>query len=113
MTEKSDIDEMLAGLELSQGPNLLVAVKEMKRPALLARHSGRSSTWFVSGLRYHLGGVQDTRELAELVNLSSSIHVLDVCCFVCGPAVQLADTVGCTVTGVDLEAKALAQVPLE
>lgn len=108
MTEKSELDDLLAGWELAEGPNLLDRVEEMIRPALLAGHFGTSFTRFVSGLQYHLGGAQDTRELADLARLSSSDHVLDVCCFVAGPAVQLADTVGCRVTGVDLDANAIA-----
>ncbi len=108
MTEKSELHGVLAGWELPEGPNLLDRVEEMIRPALLAGHFGRSFTRFVSGLQYHLGGAQDTRELADLASLSSSDHVLDVCCFVGGPAVQLADTVGCRVTGVDLDANAIA-----
>ncbi|MHC4469349.1 MAG: SAM-dependent methyltransferase [Planctomycetota bacterium] len=103
-----ELDQILAGWELPEGPNLLDRLEEMIRPALLAGHFGESFTRFVSGLQYHLGGAQDTRELADLARLSPSDHILDVCCFVGGPAVQLADTVGCRVTGVDLDASAIA-----
>jgi len=102
------LDNVLDGWKLPDGPDLLARLEEMVRPALLAGHFGRSTTRFVSGLQYHLGGAQDTRELAELAGLRSADHVLDVCCFIGGPAVQLADTVGCRVTGVDLDANVIA-----
>ncbi len=107
-TELPEFDAVLAGWELPEGPNILSRVEEMIRPALLAGYFGRSTTRFVSGLQYHLGGAQDTQQLAGLADLSSSDRVLDVCCFVGGPALQLADTLGCRVTGVDLDAKAIA-----
>ena len=108
MTEKLQFDSVLAGWKLPDGPNLLYRIEEMIRPALLAGHFGRSFTRFVSGLQYHLGGFQDTQELAELAGLSASDSVLDVCSFIGGPAVQIADSIGCHVTGVDLHKNAIA-----
>ncbi len=108
MREKSSIEDTLARWELPDGGDLLDGVERMVRPALLAGHFGSSYTRFVTGLQYHLGGAQDTRELADLARLSSSDRVLDVCCFIGGPALQLADSVGCRVTGIDLDADAIA-----
>jgi SAM-dependent methyltransferase len=108
MTHKAELDEFLAEWDLPKGTNLLDRIEEMIRPVLFAGHFGRSFTRFVSGSQYHLGGAQDTRELVDLAALSSSDHVLDVCCFVGGPAVQLAHTVGCRVTGIDLDANVIA-----
>ena len=108
MTEEPRLDDVLAGWALPDGTDLLDRVERMIRPALLSGYFGKSFTRFVSGLQYHLGGSQDTQELADLVDLSLSDPVLDVCCFVGGPAVQLADSVGCHVTGVDLDANAIA-----
>jgi len=108
MTEKPELDDVLAGWTLPEGTDLLDRVERMIRPALLAGYFGKSFTRFVSGLQYHLGGAQDTRELADLAGISPSDHVLDVCCFIGGAAVQLATSIGCRVTGVDLDAKAIA-----
>jgi ubiquinone/menaquinone biosynthesis C-methylase UbiE len=60
-----------------------------------------STTARVSGLQYHLGGAQDTAELANLAGITAQDHVLDVCCYLGGPAVQLASTSQCHVTGID------------
>lgn len=108
MTAKKSLQEILADWELPEGPDLLARVEEMVRPALLAGYFGRSFTRFVSGLQYHLGGAQDTRELAGLAALTAADRVLDVCCFIGGPAIQLASEVGCHVTGVDLDAGVIA-----
>lgn len=40
--------------------------------------------------------------MAELASLTSSDRVLDTCCFIGGPAFQLADTYHCRVTGIDI-----------
>jgi SAM-dependent methyltransferase len=108
MSRGPKLDKLLAGWSLPEGGDLLDLIEEMIRPALLAGRFGTSTTRFVSGLQYHLGGAQDTRELADLAALSSDDHVLDVCCFLGGPAVQLAHSVGCCVSGIDLDAKAIA-----
>ncbi len=102
-TNETSLDDLLAGWRLPAGTDLLGRVEEMIRPALLAGHFGRSSTRLVSGLQYHLGGARDTAELATLADVGPEDHVLDVCCFVGGPALQLAHSVGCRVTGVDLD----------
>ena len=108
MTDRLPLEQVLAGWKLPDGDDLLDRVERMIRPALLAGHFGSSHTRIVSGLQYHLGGAQDTDELAALARLSSSDHVLDVCCFIGGPAVQLADRIGCRVTGIDLYQDAIA-----
>jgi len=108
MTGKSGLDGVLADWTLPEGDDLLDRVERMVRPALLAGHFGKSFTRFVCGLQYHLGGAQDTQELARFADLSDADSVLDVCCFIGGPAVQLADSIGCHVTGIDLDAAAIA-----
>jgi ubiquinone/menaquinone biosynthesis C-methylase UbiE len=108
MTNRPELDGVLTNWTLPDGQDLLDRVELMIRPALLAGHFGKSFTRFVSGLQYHLGGAQDTRELAQLAGLSDADRVLDVCCFIGGPAIQLADSIGCRVTGIDLDAAAIA-----
>ncbi|GAH54480.1 unnamed protein product, partial [marine sediment metagenome] len=61
-----------------------------------------SPTAIVCGLQYHLGGERDTEELAHLASLTSSDYVLDVCCYLGGPAIQLAESFQCRVTGIDI-----------
>lgn len=102
MRERPPLNEVLAGWRLPEGDDLFDRIERMIRPALLGGYFGSSYTRFVAGLQYHLGGAQDTRELAELAEVSSSDHVLDVCCFIGGPAIQLAVSFGCRVTGVDI-----------
>ena len=50
----------------------------------------------------HFGGFAATDTLARLVNISSSTHILDVCCGLGGPARYLAHHYGSHVTGIDL-----------
>ena len=74
----------------------------MIQPAVMDGRFLASPTATVCGLQYHLGGEQDTIELADLATLTADDHVLDVCCYLGGPAIQLAESFGCQVTGVDL-----------
>ncbi|MFN0306005.1 MAG: class I SAM-dependent methyltransferase [Burkholderiales bacterium] len=52
--------------------------------------------------QFHTRGLSATREQAEAVAPSPTMHVLDVGCGVGGPARFLAETYGCRVTGIDL-----------
>jgi len=54
------------------------------------------------GEQYHLGGEDDTRRMAELLQLSPDDRVVDFACYIGGPARQLARDYGCRVVGVDL-----------
>ncbi len=105
----NDIHDLVAQWRLPNDGPLLERIERMVEPTLLAGHFGSSPTQLVSGLQYHLGGSVDTRQLAELAGLGPSDHVLDVCCYLGGPAVQLVDSYGCRVTGIDrFEAAILA-----
>jgi ubiquinone/menaquinone biosynthesis C-methylase UbiE len=101
MSEK-DFRGVIADWQLPRGESLLSRVEKMIRPALLRGYFGASYTRFVSGLQYHLGGELDTTELAVLANITSNDRVLDVCCFIGGPALQLANTFHCKVSGIDM-----------
>lgn len=74
----------------------------MIQPAVMNGWFLASPTATVCGLQYHLGGEQDTAELADLVAITPDDRVLDVCCYLGGPAIQLAESFECQVTGVDL-----------
>lgn len=86
----------------------LERAEAMVEPEILAGAFGDSRTLAVCGLQYHLCGAEDTRQLADLAGITASDHVLDVACFLGGPALQLAQTRGCQVTGLDLNAVAVA-----
>jgi ubiquinone/menaquinone biosynthesis C-methylase UbiE len=101
MSEK-DFRRVIADWQLPRGESLLRRVEKMIRPALLRGYFGVSYTRFVSGLQYHLGGELDTAELAVLANITSNDRVLDVCCFIGGPALQLANAFHCKVSGIDI-----------
>jgi len=96
------IDEALENMKFSPDDNFIEAVEKMIQPALLEGHFGTSYTRIVSGLQYHLCGELDTRELAELTNIKPDDIILDECCFIGGPAIQLAKEYGCKVIGIDL-----------
>ena len=95
------IDAMIEKWELPQGGSLTERINEMIRLDLMKRHFGSSPTLIVGGVQYHLGGVRDTEELANLVSITSGDQVLDVACFLGGPALQLAESRRCRVKGID------------
>jgi len=86
----------------------LPAIEKLVSPAITKGFFGSSPTLLVSGLQYHLSGKTDTEELAKLANISPDEHILDVCCFLGGPAIQLAESFGCRVTGVDISENCIA-----
>lgn len=99
--------EMLATWQLPEKGTLLERIERMVEPAILAGFFGSDATQIVCGLQYHLGGTEDTRQLAELAGIRASDRVLDLCCFLGGPAVQLVETYGCHVTGIDISKRAI------
>ena len=103
----ADIEEMIARWTLPEDGPLLDRIERMIEPTLWSGVFTQSTTR-VCGLQYHLGGAQDTAELAELAGVTARDRVLDVCCFLGGPAVQLASTVGCRVTGIDINEQVIA-----
>jgi SAM-dependent methyltransferase len=54
------------------------------------------------GEQYHLGGAEDTRRMAEVLSITAADRVIDLACYVGGPARQLAHDYGCEVVGVDI-----------
>ena len=54
--------------------------------------------------QFHAGGLEATRQLAALAGIGAGHRVLDVGAGVGGPARFLAETYGCSVTGIDLAA---------
>lgn len=103
----ADFAHSLAAWQLSAEGPLLDRLETMIAETLLEGHFGDSATTLVCGLQYHLGGARDTRELAEIAQLTPADRVLDVCSYLGGPAVQLASEYGCHVTGVDISDRAV------
>lgn len=102
------IKPIIAEWTLPKGGALLKRIERMIQPALLGGVFTQSPTAIIGGLQYHLGGEQDTRELADLAAITSDDRVLDVCCYLGGPAIQLASEYGCHVTGIDIDATVIA-----
>jgi SAM-dependent methyltransferase len=104
-----ELAALLDAWQLPEGGTLAERAARMVRPALVAGVLGWGSAIPIIGdLQYHLGGAADTAELATLAALRPADRVLDVCCFLGGPAIQLATTVGCHVTGVDRDPALIA-----
>lgn len=51
---------------------------------------------------FHIGGIAETRKLAQLAGLGAGMHILDAGSGLGGPARTLAAEFGCRVTGLDL-----------
>lgn len=101
---KLDLKQLIENWELPDGETVLERIERMIKPSLMDGYFSKDPTAIVGGLQYHLGGEADTQELAQLAFISSADLVLDVCCYLGGPAVQLAETYHCRVTGVDINA---------
>jgi len=99
---KPELQEVIDDWQLPDGERLLERIERMIRPTLMDGYFDSSPTAIVCGLQYHLGGERDTEELAHLASLTSSDRVLDVCCYLGGPAIQLAESFHCRVTGIDI-----------
>lgn len=69
-------------------------------------HASKSAV--LLGEQYHLGGVEDTRRMAEALEITAADRVLDLACYVGGPARQLARDYGCEVVGVDISEDCIA-----
>lgn len=52
--------------------------------------------------QFHIGGLSETRNLAQLAGIHGNMHALDVGCGIGGPARTLAAEFGCRVTGIDM-----------
>ena len=55
--------------------------------------------------QFHARGLAATRELADLAGIEASTQVLDVGSGIGGPARHLAESLGCTVVGIDFTAE--------
>jgi len=99
---KPELQEVIDDWHLPDGERLLERIERMIHGTLMDGYIVSSPTAIVCGLQYHLGGERDTEKLAHLASLTSSDRVLDVCCYLGGPAIQLAESFHCRVTGIDI-----------
>jgi ubiquinone/menaquinone biosynthesis C-methylase UbiE len=102
-----ELQKVLDNWQLPKDGPLLGRIEQMMRPALMKGLFG-SQTEILCGLQYHLGGEQDTTELAQLAALTADDHLLDVCSYIGGPVFQLVDTYQCQATGIDISEDAIA-----
>jgi SAM-dependent methyltransferase len=105
---RAEWHQVISRWQLPQEGSLHERIEQMIRPALSAGFFGESYTLYVAGLQYHPGGRTDTAELAKLAHITAHDHVLDVGCFIGGPALQLAETFQCRVTGIDIAPNCIA-----
>ena len=105
---KPELRQIIDNWQLPDGGLLLERIDRMIHRTLMDDHFGSSPTLILCGLQYHLGGEKDIEELANLAALTSSDHVLDVCCFIGGPDIQLVESFRCKVTGIDISEECIA-----
>jgi SAM-dependent methyltransferase len=96
------LKDIIDSWQLPPGDDLLACIEQMIQPAVLGGYFVRSPTAVVSGFEYHLGGAQDTRELADLSGIRPDDRVLDVCCYLGAAGIRLGSEYGCRVVGVDI-----------
>ena len=95
------IVEVINKWKFPRGGSLTERINKMIHLDLMKGYFGLNPTMIVGGVQYHLGGVRDTEELAYLASITSCDRVLDVACFLGGPALQLAESYRCRVIGID------------
>jgi SAM-dependent methyltransferase len=103
-----ELSRALAELGSDRGQDAESVIAEWL-DCLQARGLLRASTNAVLlGEEYHLGGAEDTRRMAEALHLTADDRVLDLACYVGGPARHVARGYGCHVVGVDFSEDAIA-----
>jgi len=95
----------MQGWELRSDADQQQQVEALLEPLLvrgILPNGHRSATAMFLGEEYHLGGAEDTRRMARIAMINAEDMVVDLACYVGGPARHLAREFGCRVTGVDL-----------
>jgi len=98
MSQENKVESHYAGRSLVD--TVLAAVDA----AGLAK-SGLKSSDLALLDQFHARGLAATKQLAALAGIDASSRVLDVGSGIGGPARHLAETLGCTVVGIDLTAE--------
>ena len=98
---KVELQNAMASWRLTDDADVHAQIAAMLEQLQAAGFLRASTNAVLLGEQYHLGGVEDTRRMAMAVGLAASDRVLDLACYVGGPARQLAREYGCQVVGVD------------
>ncbi len=103
-----ELSRALAELDSAGGQDTESAIADWLE-SVQARGLLRASTNAVLlGEEYHLGGAEDTRRMAEALRVTADDRVVDLACYIGGPARHLAREYGCRVVGVDFSEDAIA-----
>jgi len=100
--ENPQLRELIDNWRLADGADVGQQIGAFLEEAFAAGLLRASACAVLLGEHYHLGGAEDTRRMAELVGISAADQVVDLACYVGGPARQLAREYGCEVVGVDI-----------
>lgn len=100
--------EMISRWGLDEGRDLDLQVAALLEHAQAAGVLHASVNAVLLGEQYHLGGAEDTRRMASALGITSADRVIDLACYVGGPARQLAREHGCSVVGVDFSKDCIA-----
>jgi ubiquinone/menaquinone biosynthesis C-methylase UbiE len=99
------LSEMMQSWHLCPGSDSGAQIDALLAP-LCARgvlpDGHESTSAILLGEQYHLGGAQDTRRMARLAGITAADRVVDLACYIGGPARQLARECQCEVVGVDI-----------
>jgi len=102
------LNEMMKGWRLCTGTDASAQISTLLESLQAAGLLRASASAVLLGEQYHLGGAEDTRRMAEALGIAAADRVLDLACYVGGPARQLAQDYGCQVTGVDISEDCIA-----
>jgi len=101
----ADVSSILADWSLTPDGDAQEQIDRLLEPlyargVLPDRHESVDA--ILLGEQYHLGGAEDTRRMARLAGISAAERVVDLACYIGGPARQLAREYECRVVGVDI-----------
>lgn len=100
--------EMMSRWRLDEGRDIESQVAALVEQAQAAGAMHASMNAVFLGEQYHLGGAEDTRRMASALGITSADRVIDLACYIGGPARHLAREWGCSVVGVDISEDCIA-----
>ena len=102
------LNELMASWAMEPGADIQAQIPALLESLQAVGLLRASACAVLLGEQYHLGGEEDTRRMAHALDLTAADRVLDLACYVGGPARQLARDYGCRVTGVDISEDCIA-----
>jgi SAM-dependent methyltransferase len=103
-----DLWAIIAAWRVAPGVDATTGVSVLLESLQAAGLLRASTSAVLLGEQYHLGGVEDTGRMARVLGVTAADRVLDLACYVGGPARQLAREHGCEVVGVDISDDCIA-----